>query len=202
MSRRLTHGRLLGCLVFGLGLAFAGSPVLADHHGRTQTYEVVQGYILQPQACVAATVQPSAPPANLASSQSGGNTMTLAPQPTAPSVTLQLAPTPAPTQTLQLVPAPAPTQTLQLVPAPAPTQTLQLVPAPAPTQTLQLTPAPAPTQTLQLTPAPAPTQTLQLTVAPAPVQTLQLSAPPAQVATPVQILLPCHHKCHWFCRCK
>ena len=38
---------------FGSG----GRPALADHHGHNQTYDVVQGYIIQPQSQAVVTVQ-------------------------------------------------------------------------------------------------------------------------------------------------
>jgi hypothetical protein len=165
--------------IMGISYSQDGGTAFAGNHGHTKTYDVVQGYIIQPQsqsqACTPA--QASTPTANLASGQSQVTTLAQSP-PTPQTMTLQLSP--APVQTLQLSPAPA--QTLQL--AAAPVQTLQL--AAAPVQTLQL--APAPVQTLQLS-APVQVQTLQLTP--------QSCA--TQTATPVTLFLP-RHRCHWFCR--
>jgi hypothetical protein len=195
---RLFSQKWLSTVVAALGFyhGVCGSPVLADHFGHTQSYDVVQGYIIQcppqPQSQVCVTGQTPTPYAVQPSGQNQGSTLNLTPSmplPAAQTVTLQLAPAQAPIQTLQLAPAPAQVQTLQLAPAPAQVQTLQLAPALAQVQTLQLAPAPVQVQV----------QTLQL--APAPVQTLQLTARcvPTQTATPVTLLVP-HHKCHWFCR--
>jgi hypothetical protein len=124
---------------FGLG----GRPAQADHHGHTQTYDVVQGYIIQPQAQAGVTVQSPAPTAAMGSGQNQGATSSLtptAPQPASQTVTLQLTPAQAPVQTLQLTPAPVQVQTLQLTPAPVQVQMLQLAVAPVQVQTLQLAP--------------------------------------------------------------
>ncbi len=158
------------CLYSGV----LGSPAIAGDHIHGTSYNLVQGYILQPQAACTApavAVQTTAPTANLASSQSGGNTLSVS----------------------------APTAQVQ----PSPTFSLQLSPAPAQVQTLQLSAAPAQVQTLQLSAAPAQVQTFHLTAAPVQVQTLQLSSQPAcasqcQVATPVQLLIPQHRWCHLF----
>ena len=171
-----------------LASGMLASPALAGDHKHVSKYDLVQGYILQPQTQVTVPVSPVNPSTTqttpMASSQSGGSTLNLAPaSPQTPAlspVTLQLAPAPAQVQTLQLAPAVAQVQTLQLAPAPVQVQTLQLAPAPVQVQTLQLAPAAAQVQTLQLAPAPVQVQTLQLAPA-APVQTLQLAPAMTQV---------------------
>jgi hypothetical protein len=155
-----------------INCALCGSSALAAHHfGHTQTYDVVQGYVVQCQLPPCVTV-----------AQPSGQSLGSAPTPSVPP--------PAPQSvTLQLAPAQTAVQTVQLTPAPVQVQTLQLVPAPVPIQTLQLTPAPVQVQMLQLAPAPVQIQTLQMNV----------QSIPAQTAAPVMILVP-HHKCHWFCK--
>ncbi len=176
------------CVLAALGvyLGFAEAPVHAQHHGGNQTYDVVQGYIMQcaspAQACA-----PNQTPAPSAQNQ----TSALGVAPQAPAISLQVAP------------AQTPVQTYQLAAAPVQVQTFQLAAAPVQVQTMQLAAAPAQVQTIQLAAAPAQVQTFQLAAAPVQVYAVQLAAQPvaAQSATPVTILLP-RHKCHWFCRHK
>src|SRR5271157_677092 len=101
----------LSSVVAALGIYYGlcGSPVLADHFGHKQTYEAVQGYIIQPQSQACVTGQTPTPSAAQPSGQIQGSTLGLtpsAPQPAAQAVTLQLTPAQAPVQTLQLAPAP------------------------------------------------------------------------------------------------
>lgn len=174
-----------------LGSGMLASPALAGGHKHVSKYDVVQGYIIQPQAQATvpvSLVNTSNQPTPAASSQIG-STLNLAPsspQMPAPSpVTLQLAPAAPQIQTLQLAPTALQVQTLQLAPA-VPVQTLQLAPAMTQVQTLQLAPAPVQQVTLQLQ---APT----LSIAPQ-----QVCASQVQVATPAQLLIPHHNFCHLF----
>ena len=106
-----------------LGSGMLASPALAGGHKHVSKYDVVQGYIIQPQAQATvpvSLVNTSNQPTPAASSQIG-STLNLAPsspQMPAPSpVTLQLAPAAPQVQTLQLAPTALQVQTLQLAPA-------------------------------------------------------------------------------------
>jgi hypothetical protein len=177
MSRLLGHGWsrpafLVVCYVTAVGIP---SAIAGHDHKKTTKYELVQGYILQPQSggSTAAATQPAmAASPRAASPQSAGQ----APPPPAESQMPAASPPPAATMTLQLVQAPV--QMVQLQLQPAPTQTLQL--AAAPMQTVQLV------QQVQY-------QTVQM---PTVSMAAQASAP-SMVATPVQLLIP-QRRCHFF----
>ena len=78
-----------------LGTCFGvcGSPVLADHYGHKQNYDVVQGYIMQcqPQSQACVPVQTNTPTAALASGQNQTTSLSVSPpasQPATQTVTL------------------------------------------------------------------------------------------------------------------
>jgi hypothetical protein len=155
-------------------VGFGGKPVQAQHFGHKQSYDVVQGYIVQCQAQTQACV-PSQTAA--ASAQNQTTPVGVAPA--------------APTQTV----------TLQAAPAQAPVQIVQLAAQPVQMQTVQLAAQPVQMQTVQLAAQPVQMQTVQLAAQPVQMQTVQLAAQPvaAQSAVPITLLLP-RHKCHFFCR--
>ena len=181
MSRMLVQGRskLVFAIILGVVAALGASPATAGHdHKKTTKYDLVQGYILQPQANSSASPTPLQ--ATSASSQSTSLTSSPSPE---PRLQLQLTPQP------QLAPTTA--VTLQLVPAPV--QTVQLSLVPAPTQALQL--APAPMQTVQLVHY-VQVQTVQIptfSIAPQ----VQTAGPNSMMATPIQLLIP-RKSCHLF----
>ncbi len=208
MWRRFVHGWLPCVLALSISFSVYRSPVLAGDHGPSNSYQGVQGYILQnqPQTIAPAAFLTQTPPtvSKMASAQSESNALTLAPpaaQPTTPTASLQLAPQPPQAPTLQLSPAPAQVQTLQLVPAPAQVQTLQL--SPAPCKSRPCNSAPRRRRSRPCNSPPRRSRCKPCNSAPRRRRSRPCnSAPRRQVATPVLLLVPKQHKCHWFCRCK
>ena len=189
MSRRTVLVLTSAVLSFACaGGVRAGEHGLFHGGGHSEKYDVVQGYIVLPQASQPAAQHVVQQPQQGAPSAQSAPTAQLQ-APAAPQVQLQVQPQ------VQLQAVQAPVVQYQLA-QPAPVQMLQL--AAAPVQTLQLA-APAPVQTLQLAAAPAPMLQVSTTV-----HYVQLAAAPqavsATVATPVTLLLP-RRRClfHPFC---
>lgn len=189
MMSRLSgpHGPLLVFAVAVVAAMIASpSPANAGHHGTK--YDVVRGYIIQ-EASVPAQATASGVYAapSVASPQSQGLTVGT---PQAPAPQLTVAPQP------QATPAPVALQAAPVTYVPM----AQLATAPAPMQ-VQLATAPAPVSTVSLAPT---TQVQFVTLQAAPVQAVSLAAQPrlatqaVQVLTPVQLLIPHQHRCHFF----